>query len=380
MRLLFISTEFPPGPGGIGSHAYEIAKNLQRVGWDITILTKQDNASEDEIKKFNASQPFRVITVPPQRSKALKLFHWLKESASLMKQLKPDVVLASGISAVLVSALAAKLHQQTLIIVAHGEFPAGWQRSWMRWSLRHAKALICVSAYTREQMRSLSAETLRTETIPNGGDSLSFYPLPEKDVKEFRKSLGFADSYVLLTVGKVWERKGQDIVIRALPHILRKIPNTHYVVVGLPECKPQFENIAADLGVSQFVHFMGVVETSSLVKFLNACDVFVMLSRHTERQYEAYGIAVVEAALCGRPAVVSANSGLTESILPGQTGIAVQEEDSLAAAEAIITLLENSELRKQLGETARAMALENSTWEQRALRYDHLLKQVASET
>jgi phosphatidylinositol alpha-1,6-mannosyltransferase len=297
-----------------------------------------------------------------------------------MKKWKPDVVLASGISAVLISALAARFHQRSLIIVAHGELPARWQMPWMQWSLRNAKALVCVSAYTRERMRSFAAEPAMIETIPNGGDASSFYPLPQQDVYAFRKSLGLADSYVLLTVGKVWERKGQDIVIRALPHILKKLPNTHYVVVGLPASKPQFEKIAAELGVSAFVHFMGIVESSKLVKFLNACDVFVMLSRHSGRQYEAYGIAVVEAALCGIPAVVSANSGVTESILPGQTGLAVPEGDSLAAAEAIVTLLEDSALRKKLGETARKVALENATWERRALRYDQLLRQVANGT
>src|SRR5258707_15318707 len=62
MRLLIVSSEFPPGPGGLGTHAYELAAQLSRIGWEVIVLTSQDYASKDEVKAFNDRQQFRVVT------------------------------------------------------------------------------------------------------------------------------------------------------------------------------------------------------------------------------------------------------------------------------------------------------------------------------
>ena len=70
------------------------------------------------------------------------------------------------------------------------------------------------------------------------------------------------------------------------------------------------------------MHFLGRLESESLVKYVNACDLFMMTSRHTSTgDFEGYGIAVVEAAFCGKPAVVSRNSGLAEAIVDGGPGL-----------------------------------------------------------
>src|SRR5205823_4374587 len=100
------------------------------------------------------------------------------------------------------------------------------------------------------------------------------------------------------------ERKGQDNVIRALPAILRRIPNAHYYMVGLPTLREPLEQLASEIGVCDNVHFVGRAETADVVRWLNACDLFVMTSRTTANgDCEGFGIAVVEAALCGKPAV-----------------------------------------------------------------------------
>ena len=376
MRLLFVSTEFPPGPGGIGTHAYEIAKHLMKLEWDVIVLTKQENADDNAIRVFNESQPFHVTTVKSQPFKALKFLSWLHQTFSLAKSCKPNVLVASGISAILIAALVARFYRLPLIVVTHGEFPDAWQLRWMRWSCRQAKALVCVSEYTRQQMNSIGIKSEVTTVIPNGGDPCLFRPLPEREIRDFRSSLGLQKSRLLLTVGKVSKRKGQDMVIRALPHILRRVPDTHYFVVGVPACEAEFADLARQLGVSEYVHFTGALDSITLVLFLNSCDVFVMLSRHADNQYEGYGIAVVEAALCGKPAVVSANSGVRESIVPGVTGLVALEGDVLGAADAVVEFLRNEERLLSFGQAARNAALETATWERRAQSYDDLLRKM----
>src|SRR5262249_42098920 len=163
--------------------------------------------------------------------------------------------------------------------------------------------------------------------------------------------------------GSVTERKGQDVVIRALPHILHQLPNTHYFIIGLPAKATEFAALAQKLGVADYVHFLGRVDAGTVVRYLNCADLFVMTSRHShDGDFEGYGIAVVEAALCSRPAVVSANSGLAEAIIDGETGLCVPEEDEIATAQAIISLLRNESRRCAMGEAAQRRAMAEQTW------------------
>jgi glycosyltransferase involved in cell wall biosynthesis len=214
----------------------------------------------------------------------------------------------------------------------------------------------------------------RELVIPNGGDDVRFRVLPAGEIKSFRQSLGKDADHLLLTVGNVTERKGQEVVIRALPHILKVAPKTHYLMAGLPTLKHELTELACELGVAEHVHFLGRVDADSLVKYLNCCDVFVMTSRLTkDGDCEGFGIAVVEAALCGKPAVVSANSGLAEAIIDGSTGIAVPEGDEVATANALLSLLKNPQLRHTMGKAALDLAQREQSWRTRSGEYDKLL-------
>ena len=179
----------------------------------------------------------------------------------------------------------------------------------------------------------------------------------------------------MLTVGNVTDRKGQDIVIRSLPFILKEQPNAQYLIVGKPTKKNEFTELAKKLGVADHVHFQGRADADALLRYFNSCDIFVMTSRYTaDGDFEGYGIVVLEAALCGKPSVVSANSGLIEAITDGETGLSVPENDPTKTAEAILSLLSNSDRRIKMGTLARKRTLEERTWKHRAAEYDSFLR------
>ena len=289
---------------------------------------------------------------------------------------KPDLILASGDRMICLASWVAG-EKFSWVAVEHGRTPVKWEQRIKRWALRRASAVICVSEYTRTQMLKMGAQPRKSCTIPNGADDTQFKLLPAEDVKRFSLRLGLEDAKILLTVGHVSERKGQDIVIRVLPFILKQIPNVHYCLAGLPTEKDKLQKLAAELGVTEHVHFIGRLDSETLVCALNACDVFVMTSRHASNgSFEGYGIAVVEAALCGKPAVVSNNSGLAEAIAEGETGFGVPENNEIATANAILKLLQDDGLRLRMGEAARARALAEQTWESRAKEYNKLLRSL----
>jgi phosphatidylinositol alpha-1,6-mannosyltransferase len=111
---------------------------------------------------------------------------------------------------------------------------------------------------------------------------------------------------------------------------------------------------------------------------MNVADVFLMASRLTRSgDCEGFGIAVVEAALCGTPAIVTATSGTFEAIEDGRTGLAVPENDPDSTAEAAIRLLSDRSLLKAMGDRARRRSASQQTWSHVASRYDNLLTRMS---
>ena len=380
MRLLLLTTEFPPGPGGIGTHAYQLAQHLTQLGWYVTVISPQDYISEADIQEFNRKQSYSIVHLNHSTSFVTKGLSRLKVVHAWMHHHKPHVMLASGSRAVWLAALLADWHNTSWGAIGHGsEFamPTYWENMLTKWAYERADSVVCVSEYTRSRMLEAGITPKKETVITNGADADQFYPLELKLTAAFRQQFGLTNAFILLTVGNVTERKGQDIVIQALPYVLEKIPDVHYLIVGLPTQRENFTKLAKQLGVAARVHFLGHIDARTLLQAYNACDIFVMTSRHAQNgDFEGYGIAVVEAALCGKPAVVSHGAGLEEAICANKTGLLVKEADSQDTARAILHLLQNKITRDQMGKQARKRALHEQTWEQKCITYDVLLRQM----
>lgn len=341
------------------------------------MLTPQAYVGDGEIEAWNNAQPFDVVTLPPMPGRARRALSRARTLARWAKELKPDVLLASGDPAVYVGAWCARKYGIPSVGVEHGRLPRRWERPIKRRFFGATSAVVAVSSFSLQRLRAMGVKPRREQVITNGADAEHFRPLPPERVEAVRADLGLADRRILLTVGNMTERKGQDIVIRAMPRVLAKAPDARYLVVGLPTRRPQLEALAAELGVKEHVHFVGRVDGERLLELYNACDVFTMTSRHTAEEFEGYGIGVIEAALCGKPAVVSASSGLMEAIVHGETGVGVPLEDPDATADAIAELFLDDGARRKLGEAARRRALSEGTWEHVTDRYQDLFEDVA---
>ncbi len=379
MRVLIASSEFPPGPGGIGTHAYELARQLHLLGWESLVVTAQDYASENEIATFTRSQPFPIVRFRSLPGTPLKALDRWRTLALGCRRWQPDVLVATGERIAWLMSLVAR--GKPWIAIGHGtEFgaPASWIGKLTRYAFMQATAIVCVSEHTRGQMLRAGIRPRLDHVIPNGADDARFRVLPDAEMARARSRLGLNGRRVLVTVGHVSHRKGQEVVIRALPEILARVPHTVYLMIGYPTEKQPLLALAEELGIREHVRFTGVVEPEQVVTYMNCADVFVMTSRLThDGDFEGYGIAVVEAALCGKPAVVAGDSGLTEAITEGETGFSVPQNDPATTARAILELLESAALRSRMGEAARDRALAEQTWDKRITSYDRILRQVA---
>jgi phosphatidylinositol alpha-1,6-mannosyltransferase len=351
------------------------------MGWEVSVLTAQNYTTAEEADAFNREQPFPVIR---WRRPALGPLRGPGRLASLfrvVKQVRPTIVLASGGRAVLLTAVVCGVFGIPWVAMGHGsEFgrTSGGMAAALRWAFRRTRAVICVSDYTQRLMHRFGVHPPTSVRIPNGADPERFRVMAEGDLRVARRKLGLPAGRWIVTVGQVSERKAQDIVVRAMPAILAAVADAHYVVVGMPTDGPALRKLSESLQVSDRVHLPGRLDDERLVEILNAAEVFVLTSRETSGgDVEGFGIVVVEAALCGLPAVVSSGSGLAEAICDGQTGLLVPPDDPEGTARAIVSLLTDEPRRRAMGEAARARAIAEQTWAGRAEAYDRLLREVS---
>lgn len=383
MQVLILSAEFPPGPGGIGTHAHQLALQLLERGWRVSVMTVQEIADEPSIGAFNRSVPFVLERLRQIGPGPIKLAVRFAAVSRRILRDRPDLIIASGERMVWLAALLERTHRVPYVAIGHAmEFnvPSRWQQAATKYAFEHAAGVVCVSQFTWNQMRRRGIQPRAGRVIPNGADATRFAPTTREAAESFRTAYGLSGATLLLTVGSVHERKGQDVVIRALPRIAAALPDVQYVSIGPPYRKDAFSALARTLGVADRAHFLGIVEHAELLRALTAADLFLMTSQHTpDGDFEGYGIAVVEAALCGLPALVSDGSGVIEAIEPGETGLVATESDPASTAERAIELLSDRNRLAAMGGLARSRALESKTWAARGEAYDVTLRSIVAE-
>jgi glycogen(starch) synthase len=179
--------------------------------------------------------------------------------------------------------------------------------------------------------------------IPNGTTLFSESP---KDVKDCTRTLAFG--------GRLEKGKGVDVLLRAFARTLAVFPDARLIVAGDGRERESLVSLAADLGVSQKVEFLGHVDRAALEGVYQRADVAVMPSVWTE----AFGLAGIEALSVGRPVIASSVGGIPEWLIDGETGYLVTPGDPDALYAAIKKIFSDPERLVQMMKTSRSRAEE----------------------
>jgi glycosyltransferase involved in cell wall biosynthesis len=277
-----------------------------------------------------------------------------------------DLVIANHVALAPVAAMM-KLVFRTPYWVACHCVEVWWGMSWWRRaSLKKADVIVPVSHYTAgvvQQMEGIDGSKVRVlhNAIPNAFVDLLMAQEPQKRSDAKVENAG----RTLLSVCSLApgnEFKGVDTVIRALPAVMKVLPDIRYVVVGDGEVRKSLEILGAEMGVAQRVTFAGEVSDIELAALYRECDVFVLPSRGKGiggvAGGEGFGRVYVEAALAGKPVVGSRCGGASEAALHGKTGFVVDPESSDEVAEALLIILQDRELAERMGSAGRTWALD----------------------
>jgi phosphatidylinositol alpha-1,6-mannosyltransferase len=206
----------------------------------------------------------------------------------------------------------------------------------------------------------------RIRVIHPGVDTKKFVPHPFD--LTVRERLGWGQRPVILTVGRLQKRKGQDMMIRALVELHDNLPDTLYAVVGGGEELTSLKELAVAEGVHDSVIFYGDIDDLTMIEMYQQCDLFVLPNRQVGRDIEGFGMVLLEAQACGKPVVAGQSGGTAETMIPGETGLVVSCNEPASLARAIREMLENDEQRRRFGHAARVWVTQNFDWEIAAQR------------
>ena len=337
--ILLISSEFPPNVGGIGNHAYNLAKSLSGAGYSITVVTNSENIPQADLDGFVEKQNFKIHFIKRGRFLLATYFSRLRKAMATAR--KVDTVICSGKFS-LWQAIAIQFFfpKKEWIAVVHGselDLKSSYAKKLTDLSLQKFSKIISVSAYTQKFLPKNISPKTKLNIIPNGIDTNEF----SGNEKSHTKLPGNPS---LITIGSVTERKGQENVIRALPEILKKYDDARYHIVGKPVLKKKFSEMASELGVQDIIKYYGAVSRQELLSTLQAAQIKLMLSNHTsDGDFEGFGIAVLEANAFGIPVIGSRNSGIADAIKDNETGILVDPKNTDEISKGIETILNDYE-------------------------------------
>jgi glycosyltransferase involved in cell wall biosynthesis len=274
----------------------------------------------------------------------------LRDTIRLARARRIQVIHSHGKGAGLYGRIAARLTGATSIHTFHGIHPAGYGRLYLRLERALARwsfAVVHVSESQAAEARSLGlAPAGRTRVIVNGIEAASVRGAAARSPMS-RERLGLRpDALVLATVARFDPVKRLEVLLRAMPLLVARVPEAQLLIVGDGPGRDVLHALARTLAPGDRVVFAGALPDAARV--LPVVDLYVTASRR-----EGLPLAVLEAMACGLPVLASAAPGHVDAVEPEVTGRLVPVDDAPALAAAAALLLRDPALRERMGRAGR---------------------------
>lgn len=374
-NICLVSREYPPDTawGGIGTYTYNLANGLAKAGYGIHVICQSLDSDREYIENdvrvhrishksfFPFKGRFREFGLRWEYSKSV-----YQKLRKIVDKYKIDIIEAPNFSG---EGFIYSFHKAApLVTRLHTHFSE--VINLLGWKNNYDRRLSCWFENTAIQRSDLvtcstraHAELLANE-IGIKPDKIKIIPLGVKlpDVSPW-KYAKISHEPAILFVGRLEKRKGIDILIQAIPYVLKKIPEANFVIIGRDSFVNEDEVAFSGKKESSYkeklmklipegyknkAQFLGYVAPEDLDRYYRQCDIFVAPSL-----YESFGFIFIEAMSYGKPVVGCGVGGIPEVIIDGVTGVLVPPADTQALADAIIVLLKDQLCRQKLGNSAR---------------------------
>ena len=278
-------------------------------------------------------------------------------------------------SCVLSAGALAQRARIPLVISTHGTYAvtplAGWMHGWrLRRTYRGAAHLTAPSRFTADRLRARIGTEVPLTVVSNGVAVERFAQTP--DLSDLRARYG--PGPILLTVGALKPRKGQDVVLRAFAQLKHEFPRAVYLLVGEDQWGGRLQRLAAAWRIPD-VHCLGVVRHEEVVRYYHLCDAFALTPRMVDGAFEGFGIVYLEAGAAAKPVIGTRSGGVPEAVRDGETGLLVPEDGLEALVNALRRVLGDRAFAHQLGSAGFRHAQAHS-WDHYVTQLTHLYEEV----
>jgi len=351
MKTLLFTLEYPPFFGGVANYYGNLVK-FWPLGKEITVLDNNNN------RLINPNLPW---------------FNWLPAIFSLKRRLKRQkidhVIVGHILPLGTATLLISKLINIKYSIIFHGlDFTQAIKTARKRWLtkiiLKNSHKIICTNNYTAQLVKNfLPVHLNKKVSVVNPGIEnrlkSNYNHLKTSLVNKFSLN----DKIILLSVGRLIKRKGFDSVIKALPEVLKKLPNLVYIILG---DGPELEYLKSEtnsLGLDNRVTIIADSDDEQRDAWYNLAHLFIMTSKNLADDFEGFGIVYLEANLSGKPVIAGLSGGVVDAVINNYTGLLVNPENSREISQTIIKLASDKKLREKLGEQGRQRAIKEFNWQ-----------------
>jgi len=373
-RTLVVTNDYPPRVGGIQRTLEALVRQLPADR--VAVLCPVWDGSE----AFDADASYRVFRRPER-------FLWPtpevgRRVRAAVAEFDADVVLFGATSPLATLGPGLAKHGTPYLAAAHGfeywlSIAPGAHAMLRRATSRAARVPVMCSAFVGRVVRTAVPDRVPVSVMYPGADVDVFHPdLPFEDLKARH---GVAGRPLVVCVSRLVPRKGQDVLIRAMPEIRRRVPDAVLLIVGGGPYRKKLEATAAGEPQGSVV-FAGQVPEEELPRYYRAGDVFAMpcRTRLGGLEVEGWGNVFIEAAACGRPVVVGDSGGARESLVDGATGLLVEGTDVAAVGDAVASLLEDPARAEAMGAAGRARVERHFTWPRAAAQLAGWLREAVA--
>jgi len=336
--------------GGTETFARELSLQLGQRGWK-SVLCFQSKPAE-EVARFldlpNVSLEVLEDTTGSNLRAASKL-------GTLLKRHKPDILHLHFTGFVgLFPWLATLLSVKKVFFTDHSSRPANytprrapfWKRALVRLINYPIARVVCVSKYGCHCMRTLDLlDGDRYELVYNGVDLTRVEPNPARGI-EFRRRFGISDSReVIAQISWIIPEKGIPDLLEVAKLVVARDQNAHFIIVGEGPYREQYMKQTREMGLGNNVTWTGMITDPFGEGVFDAADIVCQFSRWEE----LFGWMIAEAMAHEKPIVATHVGGIPELVVDGESGYLVERDNPNGAAEKLLNLLRDSDLRHKMG-------------------------------
>ncbi len=373
--ILCITNDFGPRAGGIETFIIGLVERMPKHSVIVYTSSQEGSQSFDQAWRENYGVEVirdrsKILLPSPRVGRAVRKIAREREvRKAFFGAAAPLALLSQGLRRAGVTRIVALTHGHEV----------WWAKLWPFSFAMHrigsgTDHLTYLGSYTKSQIERALPQRARESMvkIAPGIDTDHFAPQP--NAAALRAELGLTQKKVIVSVGRLVHRKGQDTLIEAMPEILAQVPDAHLLFIGEGPYKDYLVKRAAALHITHAITFIGRIHYAELPRYICVGDIFAMPSRSrlAGLEVEGLGIVYLEASACGLAVIGGKSGGAPDAVLEGETGYAVDGTSPHDVAVVAIKLLKDPALATSMGARGRAWVMDEWRWDIWSKRFNEL--------